>query len=163
MPQVWLPVVGYEGTYEVSNDGKVRSIRSGRLLKARVGEIGYERLVLWKDGKSKAFNVHRLVAYAFHGVPVPPRIDVAHNDGVKTNNCASNLRWATKAENQADRIIHGTDARPQGVEHGMARLIDSQVMSIRKDHRKQRDIAAEYGVSQALISLIKRKKLWAHI
>lgn len=163
MPQVWLPVVGYEGLFEVSDDGKVRSTRNGRILKTRVGSLGYERLVLWKAGKAKAFNVHRLVAYAFHGNPVAPRTDVAHYDGVRTNNCATNLRWATKSENQADRVRHGTEARPQGVAHGMAKLSNPQIISIREDGRKQRDIASEYGVSQSLISLVKTKKLWAHI
>lgn len=163
MPQVWLPIVGYEDLFEVSDDGKVRSIRNGRILKTRVSSVGYERIVLWKSGKAKAFSVHRIVAFAFHGKPVEPRTDVAHNDGVRTNNCAENLRWATKSENQADRIKHGTAARPQGTSHGMAKLSNQQIISIREDVRKQRDIAKVYGVSQSLISLIKSRKLWAHI
>ena len=164
MPQVWLPVVGYEGRYEVSNDGFVRSSWTKKIRKSVVCEkTGYERIVLWRDGVPSAFSVHRLVAYAFLGAPVPHRTDVAHNDGVRTNNVVENLRWATKKENQADRHLHGTAERPKGEAHGMSKLKSADVIAIRNDKRVQRKIAAEYGITQSQVSHIKTGLAWSCI
>lgn len=101
--KIWKPIKGYEGLYEVSNIGKVRSLNylhTGRVkeLKAMKSTKGYSQVSLWKDGKPQIRLIHRLVAEAF--IPNPERLPcVNHRDEVKTNNTVSNLEWCTKKYN----------------------------------------------------------------
>lgn len=97
MTEVWKPVAGYEGLYEISNLGKVKN-RHGKNLKIPLSHTGYPRIELWKNGKMKHFYVHRLVALAFvdnpEGLP-----QVNHKDENKKNNRSDNLEWCTQSEN----------------------------------------------------------------
>lgn len=99
VPEKWLPVSGYTGSYEVSSLGRVKSLLShGRILKQTINSVGYERVALRKDGITKFVFVHRLVARAFIDNPEKkPYVD--HIDGDRRNNSASNLRWCTMREN----------------------------------------------------------------
>lgn len=123
----WRSVVGYEGYYEVSSTGLVRSLdrmvggvnqtarlRPGRLLSQAL-HSGRRRdrylVVLTKDGKPQTRLVHHLVAEAFIGPRPAPSMDCCHNDGNPQNNHVSNLRWDTKSSNVFDSIRHGTHAR----------------------------------------------------
>jgi hypothetical protein len=160
--ETWLPVVGYEGLYEVSDLGRVRSAhgRSGwRVLKSFNWE-NYRGAVLCKAGRQRQRRVHHLVAEAFIG-PRPPGHDCCHNDGNGSNNALINLRWDTRAGNLADRVEHGTDQR--GERHPSAKLTESQVLAIRADPRLQREIAADYGVVRSVIAMIKNRHRWTHI
>ena len=102
--EVWTPVVGYEGIYEVSNYGRVRRVfRYGRvyysLCKSKLTRDGYCESTLFKDGKPKHIRTHRIVAEAF--CPNPDnKLEVNHIDGCKVNNTAWNLEWVTSSENQ---------------------------------------------------------------
>ena len=99
----WRPVKGFEGLYEVSNLGQVKSLNYNRtkgtkILKLGMGTNGYLRVNLYKNGKGYAKKVHRLVASAF--IPnIDNKPQVNHIDGDKTNNRASNLEWVTGKEN----------------------------------------------------------------
>lgn len=104
--EIWKPVVGYEGRYEVSNYGRIKGLRYFRdhniFLHASVNRYGYEMVTLFntRDGRKmgKGYCVHRLVAAAF--IPNPenkPHID--HIDGDRRNNRVENLRWCTPKEN----------------------------------------------------------------
>ena len=98
--EIYKPVniKGFEGLYEVSNIGQIRSVRSGRILKQKINNRGYCLAHLSKDGTQKNVSVHRLVGNAF--IPNPkkkPQID--HIDGNKQNNRVDNLRWVTGKEN----------------------------------------------------------------
>lgn len=117
----WLPVVGYEGIYEVSDHGRVRSVdhtdtygrrRRGKILNQSQTTNGrYLCVDLYRGGKStrRMMRVHRLVAQAFLGEPpTPEHTDCCHIDGDGTNNTPTNLRWDTHAENLRDRVAHGT-------------------------------------------------------
>jgi hypothetical protein len=100
--QEWRDIEGYGGiyvgVYQVSNDGCVRRVKTGRILKPGPSGNGYLTVHLYADGKPKTCKVHRLVAEAF--VPNPDnKPDVDHVDRNKLNNHVSNLRWATGAEN----------------------------------------------------------------
>src|SRR5262245_17979400 len=97
----WLPVVGYEGLYEVSDVGRVRGLTRGGLLKLRVSTRGYWVCGLTKLGQQTEFRVHRLVATAFIGPPSGERREINHIDGDKLNNAVANLEWCTRAENCA--------------------------------------------------------------
>lgn len=109
----WLPAVGFEGLYEVSDRGRVaslpRSNRRGRLvLTPSPDSDGYLQVVLCSAGVRYTRKVHVLVAEAFIG-PRPPGKVTRHLDGNQLNNARSNLRWGTHAENAQDRIAHGRD------------------------------------------------------
>lgn len=106
----WRSVPDFEGLYEVSDRGRVRSLRSGRLLKqGRVGKYGHRQILLSPGCglKAKAMYVHRLVLLAFVGLP-PGGLQACHNDGNAGNNCLDNLRWDTQSSNMHDRVKHGT-------------------------------------------------------
>ena len=92
----WRDVVGYEGFYQVSNLGRVRSVK---LIKPSFHKsTGYKRLMLTKNGKRKNFHVHQLVAKNFTPNPLNKPV-INHKDGDKTNNCVENLEWNTYGEN----------------------------------------------------------------
>lgn len=99
----WRDVVGYEGLYEVSNQGMIRrsfinNVRVNRIVKPHITYGGYLRLCLSANGKSKQHSVHRIVAMAF--IPNPDNLPyVNHKDEDKTNNRASNLEWCSESYN----------------------------------------------------------------
>lgn len=113
MQEVWKPVVGYEGLYEVSNMGEVRGLPrtvltqkgwyqhvKGITLRQKNTKDGYKEVTLLKGSKPKSIRAHRVVAFAFLGAPSSPDLEVNHKDGNKQNNCVSNLEWVTSSENQ---------------------------------------------------------------
>lgn len=121
---VWLPIKGYEGEYEVSNLGKVRSLarviicsdgtarrRKGKTLKPHVASPGYCTVYLAHNGHQSAKFVHVLVANAF--LPKPDyKVEVNHKDGNKENNCVENLEWCTHKENIAHAFATGLHSIP---------------------------------------------------
>lgn len=117
----WRSVVGYEGFYEVSDFGRVRSVdrlvrngRSGKRLRLgqemRPYEVdeGHLRLCLRRDGRTRNRFVHHLVLEAFVG-PCPDGLEACHGNGVPSDNRLSNLRWDTRSSNALDRVDHGRD------------------------------------------------------
>ena len=113
--EIWKPVVGYEGYYEVSDHGRVRSLdrvdTAGRTKKGVIRKAVLSRdhmqLALYRDTKMKMKYVHRLVLEAFVG-PCPEGMEACHNDGNPSNNHVNNLRWDTQSENMNDRVKHGS-------------------------------------------------------
>lgn len=102
MKEIWKDISGYEGEYQVSNLGNVRSLnyrRSGELkLLKQATTNGYKQITLSKNGKCKSYNVHRLVAIAF--IPNPNNYkEVNHKDEDKSNNNVNNLEWCTREYN----------------------------------------------------------------
>jgi L-2-hydroxyglutarate oxidase LhgO len=111
MEEAWRPISAWEGYYEVSNHGRVRScdrlvqhakggmaLKNGRLLKLRMDGKGYPFVGLYRSSKGKQERVHRLVAQAF--IPNPLGLPhVNHMDGNKANPMASNLEWSTHSKN----------------------------------------------------------------
>ena len=97
----WRSIAGYEGLYEVSNLGSVRSLKFGKTKILKPGRVGgYLMVVLCKDGKVRCMKVHRLVASAF--IPNPLGLEtVNHIDEDKTNNDVSNLEWMSRTDNVA--------------------------------------------------------------
>ena len=103
--EIFKPVSGYEGLYEVSDYGAVRSLYGGKVkyLKNAKHPTGYERISLFRDGKKKKFSVHRLVLEAFVG-PIPAGMEIDHINGIKDDNRLVNLRVATPKENSNNPI-----------------------------------------------------------
>src|SRR5947207_616174 len=96
----WLRVVGYEGYYEVSSRGRVLSLhRHPRIMRTRLGDNGYLRLSLCRDGTKRTALLHCVVAAAFLG-PRPPGLEVGHKDGIGSNCAASNLEYVASSENK---------------------------------------------------------------
>lgn len=107
----WLPVRDYEGFYEVSSHGGVRSARrkgsKGGLLAQTLREDGYFQVDLYKDGRRWHRKVHQLVADSFHG-PCPPGQQIRHWDGDSQNNFYANLVYGTASDDRYDQIRVGT-------------------------------------------------------
>lgn len=99
--EVWKPIVGYDGFYEVSSYGRVRNIKRSpwHILKNNNSSNGYLIVGLSRNGHHKTHSVHRIVATAFIQNP-DKKSDVNHKDGNKTNNNVENLEWVTKSENE---------------------------------------------------------------
>lgn len=118
--EVWKPVTGYEGLYEVSNRGMVRSLdrivnsrwgkpvlRKGKILSLNQHRDGHLRIALRDQGVSRLFYVHRLVALEFVDNPDDLPL-VRHWDDDPSNNLASNLRWGTVSDNWNDMVRNGS-------------------------------------------------------
>lgn len=102
MKEVWKDVVGYEGLYQISNTGKVKSLpkwagkslRKERILKTPPDKDGYIKVVLCKNNKTRFLSVHRLMAEVF--IPNPNNFpQINHKDENKQNNNLDNLEWCT--------------------------------------------------------------------
>lgn len=96
--EIWKDIEGYEDLYEVSDEGRVRNKKTGRILKPGKDSCGYPQVILCKDGTTRSFSVHRLVAKAF--IPNPDnKPEVDHIDKNRSNNNVDNLRWVNHQEN----------------------------------------------------------------
>lgn len=124
MSEEWRDIPGYEGYYQASNIGGVRSLdrvvesrpgvfrkAPGKIMHSKINKNGYKRFALARDGKYKYFGAHVLVALCFIG-PRPAGLNVCHNDGKGSNNAAENLRYDTQSSNILDSVKHGT--HPEG-------------------------------------------------
>ena len=154
--EIWKDIYGYEGKYQVSNYGRIRSVK---ILKPCKSSFGYYRVGFSENGKIKSFSVHRLVALSF--VPNPERKkEVNHMDGDKTNNRADNLEWVTQSENIQHAYDNGLCKK--GSEHYAAKLSKKEVESIKKDYiafDKERGgvaLAKKYNVTPLTIYRIIR-------
>src|SRR6266576_4779088 len=167
----WLPVVGYEGLYEVSEMGFVRRLvfingnshrpyLQPRLLKRNKLNTGYLSVDLCKDNLVTKGPIHRLVLLAFVG-PCPEGMVAAHANGKRDDPRLENLRWATWHDNEMDKRIHGTD--PRGERNPAATFTDEQVLEIRrKRHAGARvgQLAREYGTTPTTMSEICLQRSW---
>lgn len=171
----WLPVVGWEGIYEVSDIGRVRKLpvtitrsngkaRSipGRILRLTVSH-GYHCVRLHDKSRDRFARAHRLVLEAFVG-PCPEGMLCRHLNGIRTDNRPENLAWGTPAENTADSIAHGTHRR--GEASPKSKLTSAQVRDIRAMVRAgstHRAAARAYGVSFNAVDAIIQRRSWAHL
>lgn len=165
--EIWRLVPGYED-YSISNMGSVRRIVPAR--RAPVGPLkpwktsaGYPVVSLWrKNAKGAAkLYVHHLVARLFLPIKPTPKHEVAHNNGDAGNPAASNLRWASKSDNEMDKVSHGTSNR--GSRHGLAKLTEADVIAIRSSGESCSVVAKGFGVSREHIRDIRARKRWAHL
>lgn len=157
--EVWLPAIGWERFYRVSSLGRVYSLhQTGRLVTGMLVRGGY-RVLKVRDGERQAnVMVHRMVLEAFTG-PCPEGQEALHGNGVPNDNRANNLRWGTKAENQADRIRHGTSNH--GSDGARPKLTDDLARQIRATPEISADEwAARTGVSAQAIFALRRGETW---
>lgn len=113
----WLPVVGYETCYEVSDLGRVRSLRrphcSGRIIRPKTNTKGYPAVSLCMDGVARVREIHLLICQAFLG-PAPAGLEIRHLNGQRKDARLANLRYGTRSENTWDRCTHGTCSHKAG-------------------------------------------------
>lgn len=171
MIEEWRPVAGYEGWYEVSDQGRVRSVErvvpngkgGTKRMKAKMMTCTgresqrYLFVTLCKNNKVKRFLVHRLVLEAFTG-PCPTGMETLHGDGGPYDNRLVNLCWGTKEENSRDKWLQ--DSMPHGEKHSRAKLTADQVRAIRQDCRTHDEVAQSYGVSKSCICMIRTNRNW---
>ena len=152
--------------YEVSECGDLRLLKNrsnllaGKILKGRIGKGGYRIYQVLDDGIRRHFSAHRLVLSAFIGPPPTPHHQCAHWDGDPTNNHYTNLRWATPAENSADRVRHGRHMT------GHRKFTAEEVLDMRalRDSGKSYfHIRQKYKISKGNLSAIINRDTWKHI
>lgn len=184
--EIWLPVVSYDGLYEVSDLGRVRSLDrskwNGRCFYVQRGRVlsqkpnvrsGYVHVNLCKDGIAESLVAHRLVLEAFVG-PCPEGMECCHNNGVRHDIRLLNLRWDTIANNHADKHLHGTSRAgkalawidSRGVNNGQAKIDDSivrQMFKMRAEGLLNKEIAERISMSNMTVSLVLRRKSWSHV
>ncbi len=131
--ETWKAVKDYEGLYEVSDLGRVRSLDrtvrgpsrcpnglrlKGKIMKSGLNSKGYLHISLQQEGESSIREIQRLVLIAFRGDP-PEGHEAAHEDGNRLDNRLANLRWKTQQENTDDKFRHGTvlagDCHPRAI------------------------------------------------
>ena len=165
--EIWKDVPEYEGLYQVSNLGRVKSIPrtyknrnyKGRVL-APTNARGYLHVLFSVNTTRKTMKVHRLVALAFLG---SSDLYVNHINGVKTDNRLENLEYCTSQENMNHAVKMGVIKR--GVEVNTNKLTENEAKAIKYGHSGmlQKEIAKLYGVTSTLVSLIRLGKTWKHI
>lgn len=160
-PEVWKTIPGFPN-YEASDQGRIASIRTGerRILKPG-GKLGKPLSVMLSGQVRK--SVHRLVLEAFVG-PCPDGMECRHLNGNSQDNRLGNLAWGTHAENEADKLRHGT--RKPGEAGPNAKLTDVQVMEMRRRHAAGEaftTLAVEAGVNPTTVYLALKGVTFAHL
>jgi hypothetical protein len=175
----WREVPGYEGFYEASNFGRIRSVSrnvrqwrggvkpvQGRILKQVPGAFGYLAVSLSRQGKVRRFSVHRIIAMTFHGTSPSQKHYALHRNDKRTDNRAENLYWGTQKENRRDARKNGLDLF-FGSKNNKAKFTEEQVAEIRRQHATGEyffyQLAAEYGVATATIHAIVLRRTWKHV
>jgi hypothetical protein len=175
MTENWRPVAGFDGRYEVSDLGRVRSlarrcsIRNGtrtvpaKILTPQPHVFGYKTVLLQARDLGigpRPFTIHTLVLEAFVG-PRPEGAEGCHGPNGITDNTLGNLRWDTHAANMRDKVLQRTAA--SGEQHGQAKLTWAKVREIRaqrQDGASLRQLAQTFEVSKGTIGFITTGKTW---
>jgi len=172
--ETWKPVVGWEGMYEVSSIGRVKSLKrkrgygtrkSTRLRKLNI-KHGYATVELSKDHKMFHHKVARLVSIAF--IPNDKSLPIVnHKDCNRNHDCVSNLEWCTYKQNTQHAIANNrwSSRGVRGAKHPKAKITEDQVRQIRIRLKVERvsDIAREFHLTSTSISHIRDRKNWAHV
>lgn len=175
--EIWLDIKGYEGHYQVSSFGRVKSL--ARVVECRKDVFvnkkekflsdwdcgkGYRKVKLSKDGIEKSIRVHRLVAKTFLSNP-EAKSEVNHINGIKNDNRLENLDWCTSSENTIHALNNKLKISQKGSEHGMSKLTENDVLEIRKIGRSKglKEVSKIFNVSESLISNVLLNKIWIHV
>lgn len=170
-----MPIPGYEGLYEASSLGAVRSLERtakqmnrwgqlierpvpSRILRQRTCRNGYKRVNLSRNGVHETVGVHRAVCLAFFGKA--PGLVAAHQDGNPANNRMENLRWSKPVENSHDKFRHFTD--PRGERNPRAIVSENEAREIaQRLDKTAKQLSAEYGISKSQVLNIQHGRSWS--
>lgn len=182
--EIWKDIAGWEGYYQISNLGKVKSLerkqrfvsiagkecfyKKREMMKKTVVNLGngYRMVSFSRDSKAFTKYIHRLVAEAF--IPNPDNLPwINHKDGDKLNNSIDNLEWCTPAHNIAHAISTGLQTQARGERASKSKLDSLQVLVIKSILASKEatmvDIAKYFNVTHQSICAIKDGKSWVHI
>jgi hypothetical protein len=176
----WKDVVGFEGLYQVSNLGRIKSYDKRhisidkigrnrdkfypkRIMRQSVEKQGYLRLSLTDRNKTETRHaVHRLVAIAF--IPNPKNLpEVDHKKGNKKDNRVTELKWVTSKENVENAWALGLCKKQLGEEHSQSKLTAKDVLFIRASELSRKELAIKFSVGRKCIDKIINRKRWTHI
>jgi hypothetical protein len=173
--EIWKDIPGYEGYYQISTCGHVRSldryqtfannqVRKYRSqpIKSRQNKHGQVMIDLRKLKVKNTHLVHRLVLLTFVG-DCPDGMEGCHNDGNKLNNRLSNLRWDTHSNNELDKVIHGTKLKGSAVGNSKLDELTVKFIRVASEFVPQSILASHFEISRALVCRINSRKAWAHI
>ena len=170
LTEIWKDIKSWEGLYQVSNFGRVKSLRYERILKPNKprrgnNRTGYCHVILCDRNRRVSAKVNKLVAEAF--VPNPNNLPtVRYIDGNKMNNNASNLIWSTHKDNTAHAIELG-NVNHNGENSALSRYTENTIQSIRREFDKggvtKKALSDKYGMSYTNVLRIINRDIWNHI
>lgn len=172
MEETWAQIKGFEGIYEVSTLGRIRSLDRpqrvrGNGISLQKGQIlkqwkqgSYMYCDLRKPGVKQKARIHVVVLETFV-CPRPGGMIACHNNGNSTDNRLCNLRWGTHEDNARDKILHGT--YQYGERSAKSKLTEAQAIAILESPGTHRAIAKEFKVSKSTITAIKTGRNWPHL
>lgn len=182
--ECWKAIPGYEGHYEVSDLGRVRSLggvraqnnRYGttthrkfqpRILKQRALTGGYLYVRLCVNQDRRQFRVNRLVMLSFDSIPNPEKMEANHLNSDRQDNRLVNLQWNTRSQNQLHAHREGSAKSPalKGEAHPRAKLTEQDVLDIRAGHYgdNQSSIARHFDVGISTIAAVIHRRSWRHV
>ena len=169
--EIWKDVKDYEGVYQVSNLGRIKSLKrlwvnDDRIIKGYPDGNGYHQIDLHVNGRRKVYKVHRLIAMSF--VPnVNNFREINHRNGIKTDNRAENLEWVTRSDNMKHCFATGLHETMAGERCGRHKLKEKDVIFIRESvgrlEYSQAALARKFNVSRSLISKIILGLCWTYL
>lgn len=156
--QIWLKIKSHQN-YSISNHGKVRNDKSGRILKPRYSDKGYARAAL----PGKSYGVHRLVAEHFVDNPKPEEYNqVNHIDGVKSNNHYSNLEWCSAKMNVQHAFKNGLNSAV-GEKNSHCKISDEEILRIWSSDMATTEISKKYSITIEYASRIKNRRIRTYL
>jgi len=166
MSEIWKDILNYNGIYQISNIGRVKSYKNNKItiLKNYTNNKGYPEVNLKYNSKKKHLMIHRLIAIYF--IDNPENLpEVNHKDGNKLNYKINNLEWCTHAENIQHAYDTGLQKLQLGEKNSSAKLTEQQVLDIRKIDKSISSaiIAKQYNMGKTAIKSIRARKTWKHI
>ena len=177
--EIWKDIEGFEGLYQVSNLGRVKSLvrpyrRTEKIITATPNTAGYLIVGLRRPGSVKSMLVHRLVMQAFEPIDNKDEMSVNHKDFNITNNRLENLEWCTVLENNQHfwefkgRDEGGIDkTKTTGSNHHLSNLTEEDVLNIRAMHAtgnySVHGLARMLGMPENTVRCIVKRKTWKHI
>lgn len=181
MAEIWKDIPSYEGYYQASDLGRIRSLTrivisnngqknkiEGQIIKPSIfRRYGYQKYNLGKDGKQKTFSAHVLMGNTFLKRLDFPSLQLNHKDGIKTNNQLNNLELVTASQNQQHCVNIGLRVGLAGERNPGRKFNESTVREIRRIKKEgqmtQKDIAKLFNMTKGNVSMIVNNKAWKSV